>query len=427
MKYIFLLVIGSASAVWSQSLDSLIAEGLGNNPGIAAYAHKIQAANAGASAAGAWPAPSVGFEASQVPIASANLLGDAISNGFTVSQMIPLGGKTGAMEKAEQWKSSVTKDEFSSFKLRLRVDITNAYVDAWMASRQIEVQEELVALLKSLSETMPSRYASAGARQSDLLLLQAEIVSAEVELASLKRLRLARVDRLALLIGRNAGDTTIMVEKNINDTMPAVVAGSVDALIEARNPELRKMTSMAAMSNAEADAAAREMIPDLMVQGALMRMPNGMLLTANDPMPTPEMQGTQWMYSVMVSVTLPFLPWSRSAVTSREEQRRNEARWAELSRDEMGRRMKSDARAMLARAESAHERALRYEQSVIPLYKQASDASVSAFTAGTASITYVIDAAKMLLMEKMKWYMAVAEYRMMLADLELMVGTAEQQ
>ena len=45
------------------------------------------------------------------------------------------------------------------------------------------------------------------------------------------------------------------------------------------NPSLKKMGSMIEMNKAMIDANSRELIPDLMVQGMLMRM-RGMILTS---------------------------------------------------------------------------------------------------------------------------------------------------
>ena len=72
------------------------------------------------------------------------------------------------------------------------------------------------------------------------------------------------------------------------------------------------------MNEAEITAANRELIPDVMVQATVMRMPNGMILTGG-PRSTEmiqqsargmAMQKTDWMYSIMASITLPFAPWS---------------------------------------------------------------------------------------------------------------------
>jgi len=51
--------------------------------------------------------------------------------------------------------------------------------------------------------------------------------------------------------------------------------------VKQANPSLIAMDRMKEMNEAEITAADRELFPDVMVQAMVMRMPNGMILTAD--------------------------------------------------------------------------------------------------------------------------------------------------
>jgi outer membrane protein TolC len=60
---------------------------------------------------------------------------------------------------------------------------------------------------------------------------------------------------------------------------------------------------------------------------------------------------------------------------------------------------------------------------VIPLYKQAVEAQISAYQNNRTNINSIIDASRMLLMQEMNYYMAQADHQMSLAEIEMMIGT----
>jgi outer membrane protein TolC len=59
---------------------------------------------------------------------------------------------------------------------------------------------------------------------------------------------------------------------------------------------------------------------------------------------------------------------------------------------------------------------------VIPLYTNATESQTTAYQNGKTGISTVLDSYRMLLMQKMNYYMAKADVQMSLAEVEMMVG-----
>jgi outer membrane protein TolC len=175
------------------------------------------------------------------------------------------------------------------------------------------------------------------------------------------------------------------------------------------------------MNNAMIAANNKELIPDLMVQGMLMRMPRGMILTASTDFSMVE-PGTEIMYSLMFSINLPFAPWSVGKIKYREEELAAGINSIELEKSDMQREMTTLLKETLVKYNTAKELMGLYDKKVIPLYTNSTESQTAAYQNGKTSITAVIDSYRMLLMQKMNYYMSKADVQMSLAEIEMMVG-----
>ncbi|KAB2838567.1 MAG: hypothetical protein F9K45_11165, partial [Melioribacteraceae bacterium] len=97
-----LLVFLNENSLFAQSVDSLVAEAIANNPKLKSLQYKIQASEKRSESVDNLPAPNLGIEFSQVPIKEINIYNKAISNSISFSQMFPLGGKLNAMAEVER-------------------------------------------------------------------------------------------------------------------------------------------------------------------------------------------------------------------------------------------------------------------------------------------------------------------------------------
>jgi len=139
--------------------------------------------------------------------------------------------------------------------------------------------------------------------------------------------------------------------------------------LEEVNPSLKKMDNMIEMNLAMKNANDKELIPDLMVQGMIMRMPQGMILTAKSDL-SMLMPQTEYMYSLMASITLPFAPWSVNKFKAKDEEILSGIKGIEYEKDDMYREMISGLKNALVKYKTSFDLIKLNSTYVIPLYNK---------------------------------------------------------
>jgi outer membrane protein TolC len=200
------------------------------------------------------------------------------------------------------------------------------------------------------------------------------------------------------------------------------------------NPSLIAMDKMKEMNESMIVSADKDLIPDLMVQAMVMRMPNGMILTGGSrsayaiqqsAMGMP-MQETDWMYSIMASITLPFAPWSAERSTSKADEMRATNSSIDAEKNAMQREMLSSLRSAINRYTTADTLSKHYTTSIIPLTREAAEAQTIAYQTGQVPISTVLDSRRMELMKQDDYLMTLVDRQMALTEIEMMVGAPLQ-
>jgi outer membrane protein, heavy metal efflux system len=429
---LFLTILLFLSQAIAQQVDSLILEAYKNNPQLQSFEYQIQAIGYRASSSSAWPAPSLGIEMSQVPTTSANILTDAISNTISLSQMFMLGGKLSAMSEMEKRRGHVLEQNRGSFQVQLRARIKMNYYQIWLLDRQIEVQRRTLALLGDLVQNMQPHVLTNRMRQADLYAIQAEVASEKAKLLELVSKRSNMQTVLNSLLGRNDLTASIKPDSILPANSTKISEFQLSERVKQTNPSLIAMDRMKEMNEAEITVANRELIPDLMLQAMVMRMPNGMILTSGQrsaeaiqesAMGMP-MQKTEWMYSVMASITLPFAPWSSSRSTAKSDELRSANLSIEAEKNAMQQEMIASLRSAWNRYETADSLIYQFQNEILPLTHQSAEAQTVAYQTGQVPITTVLDSRRMELMKQDDYLMVLMDRQMAHVEIEMMVGAA---
>ncbi len=418
----------------AQPVDSLIREAYKNNPQLKSFEYQIQATGFRASSSSAWPAPTIGIEFSQIPTNSTNFLNDAISNNISISQMFMLGGKLSAMSEMEKRKGSVLEQNVGSFQVQLRAKIKMNYYQLWLLDRQIEVQQRTLSLLNELSQNMQSHVMINRMRQADLFTIQAEFASEKSNLSGMVSKRSNLQNVVYSLLGRNDFTQSIRTDSLLSGNTVLLSEVQLSEKVKQANPSLLAMDRMKEMNEAGMSAANRELFPDVMLQAMVMRMPNGMVLTGG-PRSTEmiqqsvagmAMQKTDWMYSIMASITLPFAPWSSDHSTAKADELRVTNLSIDAEKNVMQREMIASLRSALNRYATADSLAHQYQNEIIPLTRQSAEAQTVAYQTGQVPITTVLDSRRMELMKQDDYLMVLMDRQMALVEIEMMVGAPLQ-
>ncbi len=418
---LFLFMNGST---YSQSIDSLVAEAIRNNPQLKSLQYKITASGRRSESTNTLPPPNFSVEFSQVPTNSLNIINESISNNFAISQMFPIGGKLNAMAEVENKNTIIEGDNYDVYKVNLTAQLKMSYYNLWLSDRKIEVQQKQIDLINDLIKSVESAYYTNKINQADLLTLQSEIASNETQIIILQNQKEAERYKLNKLLGRNLDSKDVYAVKEISDSLLLPQSKLEELLIEA-NPSLKKMNSMIDMNKAMIDANNRELIPDLMLQGMIMRMPRGMVLTSKtDPMMIDGQGKTEVMYGLMASINLPFAPWSVNKYKAKEKELYAGISSIEYEQEDMRREMISKLNEAIVKYKTAIDLVKLYKGKVIPMYEKAIEAQTSSFQNNRTGVTTMIDLYRMLLMQQMNYFMSQADSQMSLAEIEMMVGTS---
>ena len=416
---IIILLIGSN--VKAQSIDSLVNEAIANNPQLKSLQFRVKASEFRSESINFLPPPNLSVEFSQIPINEYNIINESISNNIALSQMFPLGGKLNAMSEVEKKNTLIEGDNFEAYRLSLIAQLKMSYFNLWLIDRKIEIQKSNISLLKDFARSIESGFYTNRISQADLLSIQSEIASNDAQLLIIEKQRETAIYTINKFLGRNLNSKEVFAVADFEVDSLVINQAKLEEVLNDLNPSLKKMDNMIEMNKAMITANNKELIPDLMVQGMLMRMPKGMVLTASSDLtmldPT-----TEIMYSLMFSINLPFAPWSIGKLNNKEEELVTGISSIEQEKVDMQRDMTVKLKEVLVKYKTAIELTELYDKNVIPLYTNATESQTTAYQNGKTGISTVLDSYRMLLMQKMNFYMSKADVQMSLAEVEMMVG-----
>lgn len=418
---VFALSIFTDSDLFAQSLDTLITEAMKNNNTLISLKHKIRANEWKEKEVNNLPAPTVGLEFSQVPVGKFDLLNEPLSQNLSISQMFMLGGKLQAMSDMEHRNTILTQNEFDIYKTRLKGLIKMSYYELWMTDQKAVIQKKNIGLLNELLQLIRSMNEYGTANQADVLLASNEIALNETQLINLERQRNSSIVKLNSLIGNNFISDSLKSPAEIYSPVKQLNNSALNETLVKANPSLKKMDSMIEMGGYEKNVNDKELIPDLMIQGMIMRMPKGMILTTQSEMEMVEKKA-DYMYSIMASITLPFAPWSAKKYAAREEEIYSKIEGIRSEKTAMELEMKTGINDALIKLNAAEEYIKLYSEKIIPNLNKVKELQFSSYQNSKTNINTVIDSFKMLLMQEMNLIMAKAEYMMALAEIEMMTG-----
>jgi len=383
--------------------------------------YKITASEKRTESINTLPAPNLSVEFSQVPTNSIDILNQSNSNNIALSQMFPLGGKLNAMAEVERKNTLVEGSNYEIYKVNLTAAVKMSYYTLWLIDRKIEVQKKNNSLIADLIKSVESSYYTNKINQADVLTLQSEIASNETQLLILGKQKEAETYKLNKLLGRNLDSKDVYAVSDFPADILNSSQAKLEEILDYSNPALKRMGNMVEMNKAMIEANNRELIPDLMVQGMFMRMPQGMILTSKSDLSMLDPK-TETMYSLMLSINLPFAPWSINKYKAKEEELYAGIKSIEYEKNNMQREMTAQLKAALVKYNTAIDLISLYGEKVLPLYRNATESQVSAFQNNRTGVTTVIDSYRMLLMQQMNYYMSQADTQMSLAEIEMMVG-----
>ncbi len=401
---LFILNTGILYSLEPLSLESLINEAKIKNPDIQAAKKRWDASMARVPQAKSLDNPNIGVTFEKIPRGTLKLDKTMSEDRMlSITQMFPFFGKLSLKGKIALVESQMFAAEYKQKELEVINAVKNAYYDLFMNNKEIELNEQSLILLKSITKTAEAKYAVGKISQEELFKLNLEIARLSNVIINFREERKAKETRLNTLINRDPeatlGIPDLTEEASFNQDIKSLYQATL-----LNQPELIIFSYAIEKNKYAKSKALRSFFPDLMA-GLIQR---GITSGSIGP------------WDLMLSFSVPFWFWTKQRYEVKEAIA-NLAE-AEAAYKAMQNRAFAETKDLSTRIEIAKNKINLYKTNLIPILESSISSSLAGFTSGKGDFMMLLDNQRMLIETKMSYYTALVEYNMNLADLERTVG-----
>ncbi len=401
---LFILNTGILYSLEPLSLESLINEAKIKNPDIQAAKKRWDASMARVPQAKSLDNPNIGVTFEKIPRGTLKLDKTMSEDRMlSITQMFPFFGKLSLKGKIALVESQMFAAEYKQKELEVINAVKNAYYDLFMNNKEIELNEQSLILLKSITKTAEAKYAVGKISQEELFKLNLEIARLSNVIINFREEIMAKETRLNTLINRDPeatlGIPDLTEEASFNQDIKSLYQATL-----LNQPELIIFSYAIEKNKYAKSKALRSFFPDLMA-GLIQR---GITSGSIGP------------WDLMLSFSVPFWFWTKQRYEVKEAIA-NLAE-AEAAYKAMQNRAFAETKDLSTRIEIAKNKINLYKTNLIPILESSISSSLAGFTSGKGDFMMLLDNQRMLIETKMSYYTALVEYNMNLADLERTVG-----
>jgi len=392
----------------ASGLGDYLAYAARNNPGLEAAFNRWKAALERVPQVKALPDPRLSY---RYYISEVETRVGAMRQGFALSQTFPWLGKLELRGNAAAEAAEAERRRFEAARLKLFYQVKDAYYEYYYLRQSIAIVEENMQLVGHMEQVARARYRAATGSHPEVIRAQVELGKLEDRLKSLRDLRRPIVAKLNAALNRPAGAElpwpTAIPEERVSFTDEQMLDW-----LEESNPQLKAMDAEIAVFRHKVDLAKKEYFPDVTIGADYVDV--------SDPIGGmhPDDAGKDAV-AVTASVNLPIW-WDKLDAGVREARHRRRA--AILARRQHAKDLASTLELVLYRFRDAERKLSLFRDTLVPKARQAVATSESAFRAGKATFTDLIDAQRVLLEFELAGQRALADRAQRLAELEMLVG-----
>jgi cobalt-zinc-cadmium efflux system outer membrane protein len=388
-------------------LSQAVEEALKNNPEIHAFKSKLESARARGNQSTYLEDPELNIEAWAVPLNQPTRIRSANPIVLGVRQKVPFFGKRGLKGEIALSEVRMAEEELRAKEVEITAKVKNAYAEYFMASKNVEITQAHLELIRQTSLSAENLYKVGKAPQQDIikaLLEQTDLLnklnSAERDLGTVKA-------RLNTLLGRHPATTLALAEE------PKLVSMFVKAEeLEKRalewKPELRASEQDVRKTDRAIELARRnQKYPDFMLGIQYWVAPD---------------QRPKHMYTPMVSLTIPFSPWTKGKHDYEVEEALAEHQAAKSQHDAMKNTTLFEVRELFLKARAAEKSVTFYKDGLLPQAEQSFGAAVSSYQTGQVNFMTLLEAQRTIRDTRLGYYRALVEFEQSVVDIEKAVG-----
>jgi len=387
------------------SLDSLIKEAKEKNPEILSAKKSWESALAKVPQAKSLEDPTIGLKFEKMK--GGQLRFDKAmpeDRMLSFSQFFPFFGKLPLKEKIAVVEAQMIAAQYKDKELEVINAVKGAYYDLFMNHKEIELNEQNLKFLESISKIAEARYIVGKLQQEDLFKINLEIASLSNKVANLRQERSAKETRINTLLSRDPEGGLGVPELDEGAPFDNDI-GRLYKLTLQNQPELLVFSYAIEKNKYAKSLAQKSYFPDLFGELVMRGITSGSI----------------GPWDLMLAFTVPIWFWTKQRYQVKEAIADLEG--AEAAYTAMKNRAFSGTKDIATKTEIARGKIELYRKSMIPLLEGSINSSVAAFSSGKGELMTLLDSERMLIETRMDYYRFLVEYNMGLADLERTVGS----
>ena len=390
-------------------LSQAIDEALKNNPEIHVLQNKLQSAHARGNQSTYLEDPELNLEAWGIPLNRPASIRSSNPIVLGLRQKVPFFGKRALKSEVAGSEVRMAEEDLRAKQVEVVAKVKNAYADYFLAGKIIEIAKAHLELIRQVSLTAENLYKVGKAPQQDVikaLLEQTDLLNrlnmAERELETTKA-------RLNTLLNRHP-DAQLGLPAEITLAPLRLSFTDLERLVLENNPELEGMEQNVRRSEKLIELAQRnQKYPDFMLGLQYWVAPD---------------QKQKHMYTPMVSLTIPFSPWTKGKHDYEVEEAMAERQATKSQHDAMKNAALLAVREMFTKARAAEKSVAFYQDGLLPQAQQSFEATVAAYQTGQVNFATMLDAQRTIREARLGYYKALVEHEQSIVDIEKAVGVS---
>lgn len=403
---IVLLVSLVCSHAEGAVLDSLIEEGLENNPRVQAAYNKWQAGEHKVKQVKSLPDP----------MADYSYFGKNVEtrvgpqeHKYGISQTIPFPGKLIIKGKSQSKYAQMLEEQYEAVKREVIKDIKFVYYDIFWVDSAIQVTEGEKAVLESLEKVAQRRYESNLTSQQDVIKAQSELSNLINKLLILRQNRKSLEAKMDSLLNRPRG-TGLEDVKGSKPTEFKYDLEELQNMAKESRQELLAADLGIERAKYEKSLAYMGFIPDVTLGFDYIQVGEDHTTANNDGQDA-------WLGKVAVNVPIWF---DKLGARIREKKASLEA--AKKNYENVENSVSYEISDLYFKVTTYKEIISLYKNALVPQTEQAFEVTKTGYETGEVDFLDWLDAERVLLQTRLAYYKAIADYQKSLAYLERVIG-----
>ena len=329
---------------------------------------------------------------------------------FALMQTFPWFGKLRLRGEKAFEQSETLREQYEAARLRLFYEVQNTYFEYYYLGRAIAVVQANRDLVKYLEEVARTRYKAAAAKHTDVIRAQVELGKLEDRLRSLRDLQEPIRARLNAALNRPVG-AALPWPKSAPVDKVSTNAEDLLAWLKTANPRLRELAHEVARQERTISLARKDYWPDVTLGLKYIDTDKARMAGTHDSGKDPILAS--------VSINLPIWVGKRRAAV-REAKRMRRA--AQMRRVDVENTLSSEVKLAYYQFRDAERKINLYRDTLLPKADESLKATETAYRAGNATFSDLVDAERVSLEFTLAYERALAHYNQRLANLEILVG-----